>query len=117
MNDDLYALWLSQISELSLKKQLLLINAFPFAKAIFNATKYQLDSVKGLSKADIERVLDSQDERYLKEHEDCLAVSGINFICIKNRLFQTFYCCRFKYCTAEAGFNFIRMQFHFIILI
>ena len=84
MNDDLYILWLSQIDELSLKKQLLLINAFPLARAIFNATKYQLDSVKGLSKSDIKSIMDAQDEKYLKEHEDCLAQRGISFVGIKN---------------------------------
>ncbi|MCL2873352.1 MAG: DNA-processing protein DprA [Defluviitaleaceae bacterium] len=89
MNDDLYALWLSQINELSFKKQLLLINAFPLAKAIFNATKYQLDSVKGLSESDIINIMAAQNEKLLRKHENLLAQCEITFVGIQNEKYPT----------------------------
>lgn len=89
MNDDLYALWLSQIEDISFKKQLLLINAFPFAKAVFNATKYQLDSIIGISDADIKNIISAQDEKRIKLYEKELEESQIKFIGIKNEKYPS----------------------------
>lgn len=87
--EDFFLMWLSRIDGIGLKRIIMLLKHFKTAENIWNATKSELCTVKGLPDAVIESILSVKNRENLDNWMDELEEKGIVFYSIFHELYPS----------------------------
>ncbi len=82
--EDYYILWLSRISSLGLKKQLMLLEQFGSGEAVFKAKKHELSSICFLSDENMSAIKSMQNDGFLDGYISDLEKHGMSYVSILN---------------------------------
>lgn len=79
--NDFYNFWLANIPGIGNKRIRVLLKCTKDAKAVYELTETQLDKIKGLSKNNVESILEAQQDRKIRKQFDKMQKEGVKFVC------------------------------------